>query len=116
MGGEELKWCQLLHHQLMSQQGPHFSSHSKAKANYESTNLRKLVTSGISDTVFASVYSEKTCLKKMIMTIITTTEKTFTSTYLIKGDVGMAESFSERRDELSTTCNPESYVKIPVST
>ena len=30
MGGEELKWRQLAHHQLVSQQGPHFSPHSKA--------------------------------------------------------------------------------------
>ena len=42
VGGEELKWRQLAHHQLMSQQGPHFSPHSKAKANYKSTNLRKI--------------------------------------------------------------------------
>ena len=41
-GGEELKWRQLAHHQLMSQQRPHFSPHSKAKANYKSTNLRKI--------------------------------------------------------------------------
>ena len=27
---------------LVSQQGPHFSPHSKAKANYKSTNLRKI--------------------------------------------------------------------------
>ena len=40
VGGEELKWHQLAHHQLMSQQGPHFSPHSKAKAIYKSTNLR----------------------------------------------------------------------------
>ena len=70
MGGEELKWRQLAHHQLMRQQGPHFSPHSKAKAYYKSTNLRKLVTSGISDVAIASVYFEKTCLKKMIMIII----------------------------------------------
>ena len=67
MGGEELKWRQLAHHQLMSQQGPHFSPHSKAKANYKSKNLRKLVTSGISDVAIASVHSEKTRLKKIIM-------------------------------------------------
>ena len=52
MGGEELKWRQ----QLMSQQGPHFSPRSKAKANYKSTNLRKI---GISDVAIASVHSEK---------------------------------------------------------
>ena len=32
----------LAHHQLMSQQRPHFSPHSKAIANYKSTNLRKI--------------------------------------------------------------------------
>ena len=41
MGGEELKWRQLAHHHLMSQQGAHISPHSKAKANYKSKNLRK---------------------------------------------------------------------------
>ena len=66
MSGEELKWCQLAHHQLMSQQGPYFSPHSKAKANYKST---KLVTSGINDVAITSVHSEKTLLKKMIMII-----------------------------------------------
>ena len=40
--GEELKWRQLAHQQLMSQQGTHFSPQSKAKANYKSTNLRKI--------------------------------------------------------------------------
>ena len=70
MGGEELKWRQLAHHQLMSQQGPYFSPHSKAKANDKSTNLRKNVSSCISDVEFALVYSEKTRLKKMIMIII----------------------------------------------
>ena len=41
VGGEELKWCQLTHNQLMSQNGPHFSAHSIAKTNDKSTNLRK---------------------------------------------------------------------------
>ena len=31
----------LAHHHLMSQQGPHFSPHGKAKANDKSPNLRK---------------------------------------------------------------------------
>ena len=43
VGREKLKWCQLAHHQLMSQQRPNFSPHSKAKANYRSTNLRKII-------------------------------------------------------------------------
>ena len=63
-----IKWRQLAHHQLMSQQGPHFSPHSKAKANYKSTNLRKI--GGISDVAISSVHSEKTRLKKMIMMMI----------------------------------------------
>ena len=46
-----------------------FSPHGKAKSKYKSTNLR-LVTSGISDVAIASVHSEKTRLKKMIMIII----------------------------------------------
>ena len=53
MGGEELKWRQLAHHQLMSQQGPHFSSHSKAKANDKSKISGRIVSSGISDIAFA---------------------------------------------------------------
>ena len=47
MGREKLIWHQLAHHQLMSQQGPHFSPHSKAKANYKSTILRKFVKSDV---------------------------------------------------------------------
>ena len=41
MGGDELKWRQLTHNQLMSTQVPHFSAHSTAKTNDKSTNLRK---------------------------------------------------------------------------
>ena len=44
-----------------------FSTHSTAKTIDKSTNLRK---NGISDVAIASVYSEKTCLKKLIMIII----------------------------------------------
>ena len=77
MGGEELKWHQLAHHQLMSQQGPHFSPHSKAKANYKSTNHRK-IGNYIIDVATASVHPEKTRLKKMIVIIIIS-EKPFTS-------------------------------------
>ena len=53
--GQKSKGHQLAHHQLMSQQGPHFSPHSTA------------VSSGIGDVVITSVYSEKTCLKKLMM-------------------------------------------------
>ena len=70
MGGEELKWNQLAHHQLMSQQKTHFSPHSKAKANYKAQISGKLVKNCISDVAIASVHSEKTRLKKMVMIII----------------------------------------------
>ena len=43
MGGQELKWRQLKHNQLMSPQGPHFSPHSTAKTNDKSTNRHLLV-------------------------------------------------------------------------
>ena len=46
MGGEELKWRQLAHNQLMRPQGPHFSPHSTAKTNYKSTNLGNLCILG----------------------------------------------------------------------
>ena len=72
MGGEKLKWHQLAHHQLITPQEPHFSPHSTAKANDKRTNLRKI---GISDVAIASVHSEKTHLKKMIMIIQYTPRK-----------------------------------------
>ena len=67
MGGDEIKRCQLAHHHLMSQQGPHFSPHSTAKTDDKSTNLRKNGIFGINDVVKASVYSEKARLKKLMM-------------------------------------------------
>ena len=70
MGGEELKLHQLTHNQLMSPHGPHFSAHSTAKTNDKSTNLRKNGIIGISDVVTASVYLEKTRLKKLMNIII----------------------------------------------
>ena len=80
MGGKELKWRQLAHHQLMSQQGPHFSPHSKAKANDKAQISGRMVSNGISDVAFASVYLKKTRLKKcLIMIIMIITEKPFTS-------------------------------------
>ena len=43
----------------MSQQGPHFSPHSIAKANYKVQISGKLVTNGFSDVAIDSVHSEK---------------------------------------------------------
>ena len=59
VGGEEVKWHQLAHHQLMSQQGPHFSQYSTAKTMLKAHSSGITVSSGISDVVIASVYSEK---------------------------------------------------------
>ena len=70
MGGEELKWRQLAHHQLMSQQGPHFVHTVKLKSIIKAQISGKLVTNGISDVATDSVHSEKTRLKKLIMIII----------------------------------------------
>ena len=79
MGGQELKWNQLAYNQLMSQQGPHFSPQSKAKANNKKHKSQEN-SIAISDVVTDSVYSEKTRVKKMIMIIIIIiTEKPFTS-------------------------------------
>ena len=66
MGREEFfKWRQPVHHQLMSQQGPHFSL-LKPMIKAHSSG----VSSGISDVVIASVYSEKTRLKKSMMMLL----------------------------------------------
>ena len=66
MGWEELKWRQLAHHQLMSQQRPHSSPHSTAKTNIKAQISGRMSSIGISDVVTASVFSEKTRLKKLI--------------------------------------------------
>ena len=60
VGGEELKWLQLKHNQLMSLQGPYFSPCSTAKTNDKSSNLRKKWH------LLVQV-SEKTHLKKLMM-------------------------------------------------
>ena len=65
VGRGKLKWRQLAHHQLMSQQRP--SPHSKTKAIIKAQISGKLVTGGISDAATASVNSEKTRMKKLMM-------------------------------------------------
>ena len=59
----------------MSQQGPHFSPHSKLKPIIKAQISEKLVTSGIS---YVATASEKKRMKKCMMIIIIT-EKPFTS-------------------------------------
>ena len=81
MGGGKIKWRQLAHHQLMSQYKGLILVHMvKQKPIIKAQIPGKLVTSGISDVAFESVYSEKTRMKKMFMIIIIIiTEKPFTS-------------------------------------
>ena len=76
MGREELKWHQLTHKQLMSPQGLRFCAHSTAETNDKGTNPRKNAYIGISDAVTASVYSEKTHLKKLILIMSKSQEST----------------------------------------
>ena len=70
MGGDELKRRQLTHNQLMCPQGPHFSPHSTAKSTIKAQISGRMASIGISDVVTASVYLEKTRLKKLIKIII----------------------------------------------
>ena len=53
--------------QLMSSQGPHFSPRSTAKTTIKVQILSRMASIGISDVVTASVYSEKTRMKKLMM-------------------------------------------------
>ena len=48
MGGKELKWLQLVHHQLMSQPRTHFSPCSIAKTNDNAQISERMLSSGIS--------------------------------------------------------------------
>ena len=54
----------------MSLQGCHFSPHSTAKTNDKTQISGRMASIGISDVVTASVYSEKTRLKKLMKIII----------------------------------------------
>ena len=72
---------------------------SKLKPMIKAHSSGRMVSSGISDVVIASVHSEKTRLKKlmmiMIMIIIIITQKQRTSKRE-KGDVGMAKHFFKK--------------------
>ena len=76
----------------------------------------RIIYSGTRDVAGASVNSETTCLKKLMM--MPTLHRECYSTLLNKkGDVGMAKCFSKKygnKYELSTTCNPK-VIKMPVS-
>ena len=53
--------------QLFSSQGPHFSPRSTTKTNGKVQISGRMTSIGISDAVTASVYSEKTRMKKLMM-------------------------------------------------
>ena len=53
--------------QLISYPKPHFCPRSTAKTNDKSTISRRMTSIGIRDVVTASVYSEKTRMKKLMM-------------------------------------------------
>ena len=67
MGREGLKWRQLTHNPLMSPQGSHFCAHSTAKSTIKVQISGRMTYIGINDVVTASVYSEKTRLKKLML-------------------------------------------------
>ena len=70
MGGEELKWHQLTHNQLMSSQGALLVHTVQLKPMIKAQISGRMASIGISDVVTASVYSEKTRLKKLMMIMI----------------------------------------------
>ena len=71
VGRGKIKWRQLAHHQLISQERPLILVHTvKLKPIIKAQISGKLVTSGISYVAIASVHSEKTRMKKMIMIVI----------------------------------------------
>ena len=70
MGGEELKWHQQAHHQLMTQQGPQFSLTIQQKPMIKAHFSGRMVSSGITEVAFALVHSEKPRLRKLIMMIM----------------------------------------------
>ena len=70
VGGEELKWHQLAHHQLRANEGLILVHTVKLKPIIKAQISGNLVTSGISDVAIAKVHSEKTRMKKMIVIIM----------------------------------------------
>ena len=78
LSGEKLKWRQLA--QSLNEGRFTLVHTEKLKPMIKGAISRRMLSSGISHIAFASVYSEKTSLKKYwIMIIIIITEKPFTS-------------------------------------
>ena len=70
VGGEELKWCQLAHHQLIIKPKTSFySAVYSYKPMIKAQISGRMVSSGISDVASASVHSDKIRLKKLMMTM-----------------------------------------------
>ena len=68
MGGEKIKWHQLAHHQLMFQPSISFlSTQVQLKPMTKAQISGRMFCNGTSDVATASVNSEKTCLKKLMM-------------------------------------------------
>ena len=85
---------------LRSQQGPQFFPHIKAKAHYNST---KSGNSGINDVVIAPVHTEKTRLKKIIMIIIISMNKSQDTT-VIGGRQKLTSTMKLRLEQLTSNC------------
>ena len=67
MSGEELKWCQLAHHQLSSRPRTPISFNTvQLKPIIKANFSRRMICSGVSDLAIASVHSEKIRLKKLM--------------------------------------------------
>ena len=60
----------------------------------------RMVSSGISDVVTASVYSEKTCLKKLMMILLVTEKSLPVNEKEMKGWLNASLKSTETRDEL----------------
>ena len=76
MGGEELKWHQLAHNQLMSLKDLILVPTVQLKPMIQAQISGRMASIGISDVVTASVYSEKTRLKKLMMIIMNKSQET----------------------------------------
>ena len=70
MGGEELKWHQLTHNQLMSRTDLSLVHTVQLKPTIKAQISGRMASIGVSDVVTASVYLDKTRLKKLLKIIM----------------------------------------------
>ena len=76
MGGEELKWRQLTHHQIMIHKGLILVHTAYLKPFIKAQISGKLVNNGVSYIAITSVHSEKTHQEKMLMIIMNKSQET----------------------------------------